>query len=260
MVSLTFSPAEVTKRRERITSFISAQVEAAGVSDVVIGLSGGLDSSLTATLASEALGPEAVHGYSFPARVTSEETKNDAAALADHLDINYTEIEIAPLVDTVIEQSQLGDVSDQTRGNASARIRSVLSYAIANEQNRLVLGTGNRSEALVGYFTKYGDGAVDCHPIGNLYKCQVRQLARAVGVPERIVEKPPSAELWADQTDEEELGITYDVLDPILALHVDGPLSVAATAATVGCSADTVREVDRLVRNSTHKRHIPPSP
>jgi NAD+ synthase len=140
------------------------------------------------------------------------------------------------------------------------RVRAVCNYYLANRANRLVLGTGNRTEALVGYFTKYGDGAVDCHPIGNLYKLQVRQLARHVGVPDDLVDKTPTAGMWVGQTDEEELGIGYDVLDAILALRIDGPLSQTATARELGIDEGTVEHVEGLVARSEHKRHTPPAP
>jgi NAD+ synthase len=123
-----------------------------------------------------------------------------------------------------------------------------------------VLGTGNRTEALVGYFTKYGDGAVDCHPIGNLYKQQVRQLASHVGVPAELVEKTPTAGLWAGQTDEGELGLDYDTLDAILALHVDGRVPAESTADLAGTDTETVERVRGMYQRSAHKRAAPPAP
>lgn len=260
MVDLRFSATELADRRNRITSFISEQVAAAGVEGVIIGLSGGLDSSVTAALAVKALGSGRVHGLSLPAAVSADEHRSDAERLAHDLGISFDEIEIEPLVEDIVSVTPSDDVGRVPRGNARARIRAVLSYTLANEENHLVLGTGNRSEALVGYFTKYGDGAVDCHPIGNLYKCQVRQLARELAIPEGIIEKPPTAELWESQTDEDELGLSYDDLDPILALHVDGPLSVAATARTLDCPVETVEHVADLVDRSAHKRTLPPTP
>lgn len=260
MVSLRFSKRELADRRMRIVDFIAAQIETAGSNGALVGLSGGVDSSLVASLAVEALGQDAVLGISMPAAVSAPRHRDDADRLADELGIPYATVDVEPIVEAVDAGFPDGEMSEFARGNARARTRGVMSYAIANEQDRLVLGTGNRTESLVGYFTKYGDGAVDCHPIGNLYKCQVRQLARAVELPENIVEKTPTAELWEDQTDEGELGISYDVLDPILALHVDGPLSVSATAETVGCEVETVERVDALVAQSAHKRALPPSP
>jgi NAD+ synthase len=145
-------------------------------------------------------------------------------------------------------------------GNVRVRTRGVLNYFVANAEARLVLGTGNRSETLTGYYTKYGDQAVDCNPIGNLYKRQVRQLAAYIGVPEDLVEKPPSAEMWVGQTDEEEMGLSYDLLDAILVLHVDGPLSTSATANTLDIDESTIDRVDELYARSEHKRHMPPAP
>jgi NAD+ synthase len=130
----------------------------------------------------------------------------------------------------------------------------------ANSRDAVVLGTGNRSEAQVGYFTKYGDGAVDCLPIAPLYKGQVRQLARHVGVPEDLAAKTASAELWTDQTDEGELGLDYDTLDSILALHVDGPLSVSATAAELDVGEHLVERIREMYDRSAHKRQFPPGP
>ena len=260
MVSLRFSDAELDTRRAQITSFMSDQVEAADTDGVVLGLSGGIDSSLTAVLAVEALGAESVFGLSLPAAVSAEQHQSDADRLAEQLGIHYDVIDIEPIVHTIDEAFPDGSMGTFARGNARARVRAVLNYALANDENRLVIGTGNRTEALVGYFTKFGDGAVDCHPIGNLYKCQVRQLARAVGVPDDIIEKSPTAELWEDQTDEEELGIAYDTLDRILALHVDGPFSASATADAANCSVATVERVVQIVTTSEHKRRVPPTP
>src|SRR5699024_5352192 len=173
-------------------------------------------------------------------------------------------------------------------GNVRVRTRAVCNYFVANRQDRIVLGTGNRTEALVGYFTKFGDGAVDCNPIGNRYKVQVRQLAsalgvpgdggvdgnpvghlyqgqvrqlaRELGVPDDLVDTPPTAGMWVGQTDEGELGMGYDLLDAVLALHIDGPLSAAATARELGIDEERVEDVETLVVRSAHKRTMPPAP
>ncbi len=260
MTSLRFSTAELEGVRERITGFIEAQAAAAADGEAVIGLSGGIDSSLTATLAVEALGPDSVLGIAMPAAVSAERHRSDAAELANDLDIPFETVEIEPIVEAVADAYPRGELGTSAHGNTSARARAALLYAISNEEERLVLGTGNRSEALVGYFTKFGDGAVDCHPIGNLYKCQVRQLARHVGVREAIVEKTPTAELWADQTDEGELDLAYDTLDTILALHVDGPYPREATAEVAECTVEAVDRVTHMVETSAHKRRMPPTP
>ncbi len=260
MIDLRFSEDELATRHEHIVGFVREQADAAGVDGAVLGLSGGIDSTLTAHLATEALGPENVHGLILPAIVSSEDNMSDAERVATELAMPHDVIEIEPIVDSILATYPEAEGDHEAVGNARARVRAVVNYLVANHENRLVVGTGNRSEAAVGYFTKYGDGAVDCHPIGNLYKVQVRQLARHVGVPDDLVEKPPTAELWADQTDEDELGLTYDTLDSILATHVDGPLSVDATARHLGVEPETVEHVRALFEASEHKRNPPPAP
>ncbi|WP_254861822.1 NAD+ synthase [Halovivax gelatinilyticus] len=260
MLDLRFSEDELATRREHIVGFIRDQTDAAGVDGAVLGLSGGIDSTLTAHLATEALGPENVHGLVLPAVVSTTDNMSDAERVAKDLGVSHDVIEIEPVVDALLAAYPEAEGDHEAVGNARARIRAVFNYLVANHENRLVLGTGNRSEACVGYFTKYGDGAVDCHPIGNLYKQQVRQLASHLGVPDDLVEKTPTAELWADQTDEDELGLTYDELDAILATHVDGPLSVEATVRLSGLDRETVERVRALYEASEHKRNPPPAP
>ncbi len=188
MIDLRFSEAELEAQREHIVSFIEDTVVQAGADGAVLGLSGGIDSSLTAFLAVEALGPDDVRGLVLPSRVNRDDNMSDAERVATELGIGYDVIEIEPFVEEL--QAALPEVADDrvAVGNARARFRGVLNYAVANHENRVVLGTGNRSEALAGYYTKYGDQAVDCNPIGNLYKTQVRQLARLVGVDRGTVE------------------------------------------------------------------------
>lgn len=259
-VELAFSDAELEAHREHIAAFISDVVSRAGAEGAVLGLSGGIDSTLTAHLAVEALGESGLHGLAMPSEVNPEESESDARRVARDLGIEYDVIDIEPVVDAFETAYPAGSDDKVALGNVRVRTRAVLNYFVANHENRVVLGTGNRTEAMAGYFTKYGDGAVDCHPIGNLYKGQVRQLARHVGVPEDIVTKTPSAEMWEGQTDEGELGLDYDALDAILALHVDGPLSTSATVRTLGVDEAAVEHVDSLVTGSEHKRRVPPAP
>jgi NAD+ synthase len=260
MIDLQFSEAELDTVHDRITTFIADTVREAGANGAVLGLSGGIDSTLTAYLGVDALGKENFRGLVLPGTVSSEQNMSDAERVARDLDIPYDIIEINPIIERFV--AALPEVKDDhvAVGNTRARTRAVLNYLLANHENRIVLGTGNRAEAAVGYYTKYGDGAVDCHPIGNLYKQQVRQLARHMGVSEDLAAKTPTAELWEDQTDEGELGIDYDTLDAVIALHIDGPLSVAATGRAVGCDEAVVREVMTLYKRSAHKRAVPPAP
>lgn len=258
MVELALSEDELTRRRDRICSFIESTVDTAGVDGVVIGISGGVDSATVAMLAAEALGPDSVHGLILPAAPTAESSLEDAYRVAETAGIEYDEVDVEPMVEAIAEPYP--EASTLAKGNARARVRAVYNYLVANEEGRLVLGTGNRSEILTGYFTKYGDGAVDCNPIGNLYKTQVWQLAAALGVPERVIDKPPAAELWADQSDESELGVGYAILDQILALHVDGPLSTQATADTLDVKSETVQQIANRCARNRHKREAPPTP
>ncbi|PSQ29776.1 NAD(+) synthetase [Halobacteriales archaeon SW_10_68_16] len=266
-LDLTLSESESEAYREHITTFIAETVETAGAEEAVIALSGGIDSTLTSHLTVEALGRESVYGLVLPSEVNREANMSDAERVAaELLDIEYDVVEIGSLVDAIREtvpEAMVADDADRRRtavGNLRARLRAVLNYYAANSRNGLVVGTGNRSEAQVGYFTKYGDGAVDCLPIAPLYKQQVRQLARHVGVPEDLAAKTASAELWSGQTDEAELGIDYDTLDSVLALHVDGPLSPSATAAELGLDREVVERVRAMCEHSAHKREFPPGP
>jgi NAD+ synthase len=260
-LDLSFSEAELEERREHIVAFIREQTSVAGTDRAVLGLSGGIDSTTTAYLAVEALGADAVHGLVMPSTVNREANMSDAERVAQDLGIAYDVIEIEPIAEAFYDAYPEGAGDQVAAGNVRVRVRAVLNYFVANHENALVLGTGNRSEALVGYFTKYGDGAVDCLPIGNLYKGQVRQLARDLGVPEDLVTKTPSAGMWKGQTDEDELGMDYDTLDAILALTVDGGVPPSKAAGTLeGVSEDEVEYVRGLYEASAHKRRFPPAP
>ena len=267
-LDLSFSDDELDATRDRITEFIADTAEDAGADGGVLGLSGGIDSTLTAYLTVEALGTDGLHGLVMPSEVNSDGNMSDAERVAEDLGIEYDVIAIEPIVDAFLDASpepieNNAVESDPLRtavGNVRVRTRAVLDYFVANHENRIVLGTGNRSEALAGYYTKYGDGAVDCHPIGNLYKQQVRQLASHMGVPDDLVNKTPTAGMWVGQTDEEEMGMSYDTLDAVLALHVDGPLSKTATARELDIDLELIDNVEALVVRSAHKREMPPAP
>ena len=260
MIDLRFGDEELTAQRDHIVSFIQDVVDDAGADGAVLGLSGGVDSTTTAYLAVEALGPENVYGLVLPSRVSSESNMSDAERVAEDLGIDYDVVEIGGIVDAIVDSIPDAEADTVAVGNTAARVRGVLNYYVANEENRVVLGTGNKAEALTGYFTKYGDQAVDCNPIGNLYKQQVRQLARHLGAPEELAEKPATAELWADQTDADEMGVGYDVVDAVIALHIEGGVSTVATARELGVEESVVGTVRELYENSAHKRSMPPAP
>ena len=267
--ALQLTETELDAVRDHLVQFIGDRARAAGTDRAVLGLSGGIDSTLTAHLAVEALGPEGLHGLVMPSETNDEANMSDAERVAEDLGIEYDVIEIEPIADAFLDPLPGADPGQRIEadplrtavGNLRVRIRAVCNYYVANAEDAIVLGTGNRSEALVGYFTKYGDGAVDCHPIGILYKGQVRQLASHLGVPEDLVTKTPTAGLWEGQTDEDELGMDYETLDAILALTVDGPFPPsAAVRALDGVTAEQVEWVHELHGQSEHKRHVPPTP
>ena len=260
-VDLLLSESELAARRDHIVEFIADVVDEAGAEGAVLGLSGGIDSTTTAYLAVEALGADGLHGLLMPSEVNADADETDAERVAEALGIEYDVVDINPVVDSFVEAAPGGATDDRMAlGNVRVRTRAVLNYFVANAEDRVVLGTGNRSEAATGYFTKYGDQAVDCNPIGNLYKCQVRQLARQLGVPEDLVTRTPTAGMWEGQTDEAEMGLNYDELDAILALHVDGPFSESATRRTLGVPQEAIERVAELYERSKHKRAMPPAP
>jgi NAD+ synthase len=259
-LDLRLSTTELESRRDRITEFIGSVVADAGADGATLGLSGGIDSTLTAHLAVEALGTDGLHGLVLPSAANDPDTMSDAERVAEELGIESDVIEIEPIAQAVFDAYPAAADDRTAAGNVYVRSRAVLNYFVANHEDRVVLGTGNRTEALTGYYTKYGDQAVDCNPIGNLYKIQVRQLAAHVGVPREYVMRTPTAGMWEGQTDEGELGIDYDTVDAILAVHVDGPLSRAATVRELGVTREQVDAVVDLHEASAHKRAMPPAP
>ena len=259
-LDLRLSESELEATAEHLAAFVEDVVDDAGAEGAVIGLSGGIDSTTVAYLAVEALGPDAVHGLVMPSVANSEENMSDAEWVAQELGIEYDVVEIQPIAEAFFDAFPEAADDRMAAGNVYVRTRAVLNYFVANHEDKVVLGTGNRAEAMTGYYTKYGDQAVDCNPIGNLYKQQVRQLAAHLGAPENLVSKTPSAEMWSGQTDEEEMGLGYDTLDAILALNVDGPLSKAATVRALDVEEAHVERVVDLYERSAHKRAMPPAP
>lgn len=241
--------------RRRIVEGLRAFLDKTGLKGFVLGMSGGVDSSLTAALAVEAVGPEKVRALLMPELgLSSPEGIRDAEEWAKALGIRYTLIPIngflKPLSGIPWRRSETAVM------NAKPRIRMLLLYDLANSEGLLVLGTGNRTELLLGYFTKHGDGACDLLPIGDLYKSQVWQLAEHVGVPERIVKKVPSAELAPGQTDEGEMGLSYRMADVVLHLCVDKG-QPPERAVEAGIPRSTVERVLARLKANEHKRKPP---
>ncbi len=245
---------------DRLAEFVRGMVSSASAEGVVLGVSGGVDSAAALALAVKALGSDAVLALILPdSSVTPVEDVEHAHMLVERFNVSYKTIDIKPIVDAYLAAS--GEMPDRkSLGNLRARIRMSLLYLYANMENRLVMGTGDRSEILIGYFTKYGDGAADMHPLGCLYKSQVRRLALHLGVPREVAFKPSSPRLWPGQMAEEELGLSYDEIDLILYALFDLGLKPEEAAAATGLEIWKVRKVLELHEASRHKREPPPVP
>ncbi|MBI5355592.1 MAG: NAD+ synthase [Candidatus Aenigmarchaeota archaeon] len=238
----------------KIQAFIKRKVKESRSKGAVIGLSGGIDSSLVCFLAARALGRKRVIGISLPDSASSPRDMQDAKGLAKLLKIRHKTHSIAKIVkafDAAVKRDK------KSLGNLKARIRMCVLYSYANSLGYLVLGTGNRSELLSGYFTKYGDGGVDALPIGSLYKTQVWEMSRELGLPKGIIEKAPSAGLWKGQTDEKEMGIKYADLDRILHLMTEKKMPIGKISKNINVSKSVVSRAAKMVSRSKHKLSMP---
>jgi NAD+ synthase len=251
--------------RRVISGFIRGQLEQAGFERCVLGLSGGIDSGLVAYLVAEAIGPERLLCVLMPYRTSSPASRADAEAIVAALGCPSDLVEITPMVDAYFGRDGVAggggaealDATPVRRGNFMARMRMSVLYDRSVTFGGLVVGTGNKTESLIGYTTLFGDGACAFNPIGDLYKSQVRQLAAAVGVPTQVIAKAPSADLWPDQTDEAEGAFSYPVLDRILYWRIDRRRDTDELVE-MGFDRALVERVERLVATSEFKRQVPP--
>jgi NAD+ synthase len=238
-----------------VLSFLRHHFKETGRRGFVLGMSGGLDSSLVAKLCADAIGPGKVLGLSLPERSGGTD-EADARSWAKQLGIGFRVTDIGPIVDSIAKRLKVPKTDRVGLGNVKARARMIALYQVAHAEERLVIGTGNKSEIALGYFSKFGDGGVDFQPIGDLYKTQVREMARNLGLPRKILEKAPSAGLWRGQTDEGELGMTYEELDRIL-LGIELKLDAEEIAERADADVKQVLHVERLVAANAHKRKAP---
>lgn len=264
-------PPPVKDARQIITQFILRRVEMAKASGVVLGLSGGLDSAVAMTAAASALGPDRVKPVFLPYDDLSSEDLRYAEMASSSAGCELETIDISPVVDSIPIEA-----GGMVKGNIQARSRMIVLYAVANRENRLVLGTSNKSELMLGYYTKFGDGASDLNPLGDLLKTQVRHLAVELGIPAEIISRPPSAGLIRDQTDEGELKLPYPILDQIIRGYLQS-MTVERIIRDIDYTTATEVEMERagfkpplktedvdsiisIIHGSMHKRNTIPIP
>jgi len=240
--------------RQMLVGFVRDEVHKVGVKKAVLGLSGGIDSALVAFIAAEALEPENVHAICMPYKSSNPESEAHARLVADACGVNFDVIPITSMVDSYFDM--FPDADNMRRGNKMARERMTILFDHSALLKALVLGTSNKTELLLGYGTLYGDMASALNPIGDLYKSQVWKLSETMGIPGVVIEKQPSADLWAGQTDEEELGFTYRQVDELLVSMVDQRLNRRELIAK-GFDAPFIDSIYSKIQNSHFKRRLP---
>jgi NAD+ synthase len=241
--------------RRVIGQFIRGQLRQAGFDRAVLGLSGGIDSALVAYLTAEAIGASKLLCVLMPYRASSPASRADAEEVVRRLGSASEVVDISPMVDAFFADDL--DAAPLRQGNVMARQRMAVLYDRSVTWGGLVVGTSNKTESLIGYTTLFGDSACAFNPIGDLYKSQVRQVAAAIGVPDQIIRKAPSADLWPDQTDEIEGGFSYPELDRLLFWRIDKRRSIDEVAA-LGFEREMIERVDRMVAGAEFKRQVPP--
>jgi len=251
MVPLAINAEKVS---EILEESIRQKLNESGFKRVVLGLSGGIDSSTVAYLVKRALGAENVFGINMPYRTSSQQSADDAQLVASGLGINFTTIEITEMVDAYF--NRYPDANPLRRGNLMARERMVILYDQSSLLKALVLGCGNKTELLLGYCTLHGDTACAMIPLGDLYKTQVRALARYLGVPETIIQKVPTADLWPGQTDEDELGFAYEEVDKLLYFMIEKKYTLEELKE-IGFSESFINEVSGKIKKAQYKRCLP---
>ena len=240
--------------RKMLVDFLRDQIHNAGFTKAVIGLSGGVDSAVSAYLSAEALGKENVFVVLMPYASSSPESKADAEMVVKDLKVHSEVVDITPMVDPFITTQHIKD--NVRRGNVMARMRMIVLYDRSLQHNALVVGTSNKTETMLGYGTLFGDMACAVNPLGDLFKSQVWQLAEALGVPRKIIEKKPTADLWQDQTDEGELGFLYSDVDRLLYYMIDERRR-DDELAVMGFEKNFIAKIKKRVKQNQFKRRLP---
>ncbi|MDP8202571.1 MAG: NAD+ synthase [Candidatus Tenebribacter burtonii] len=246
---------DLNNQIELIIEFIRKQLFQAGFNKIVVGLSGGIDSSVTAALSVKAIGKENVFAVMLPYHSSHPDSLIHAIEVAESLDIKYEIVNISQMVDAYFKNFA-PEADILRKGNRMARERMCVLYDRSAKNKALVAGTGNLSEIMIGYCTQYGDSACAFEPIGHLYKTEIYKLAEILKLPESVIKKKPTADLWEGQTDEEEMGITYKELDEILFQLLDEKRSEKELISTFG--KDKIHKVKGMIQSSEFKRIMPP--
>ena len=241
---------------KNLMDFIRYETNKIGIKKGVIGLSGGIDSATSAYLTAKALGSDNVLAVLMPYKTSSTDSIEDANRIVANLNIRSKTVEITEMVDTYLEREENKDMSDIRKGNVMARVRMIILYDESARDNALVIGTGNKTEILLGYTTLFGDSACAINPVGDLYKTQLRELARYMGVPDEIINKKPSADLWIGQTDEDELGHKYEDIDNYLYQMLDEK-KPAAELIKAGFDMSFMQSINDMISKNEFKR-LPP--
>lgn len=251
----SFDPNEVV---EKIINFLQNFSKKHGIKKFVVGLSGGIDSSTTLKIMVDAFGEKNVLALIMPHKgITTREDLQDAYMVVDRFSVDYYVLEIADICGTIRHRlTPFIEIDKKVYGNIMARTRMLILYAFANAMRAVVVGTSDKSEYMIGYFTKWGDAAADIFPIIDIYKTQLRIIAKEIGVPEKIIKKPSSPGLWLGQTAEKELGITYETMDPILFAIHELEIQIENIKTIEGIDPVIFDKVIGMINTTEHKRKI----
>lgn len=258
MISLQNLSIDCDETSKKVIQFIQNSIETTKLEGVIVNVSGGIDSAVTLDLAVKALGPEKVTAITIPERdVTPESDITDVMLHCKQLNLTCNTVDITEILRVIRDIMPGYDITDRiTTGNIRSRLRMIVAYHHANTQKRLVLGTSNKTELLTGFFTKYGDGGVDLMPLGDLWKYNIKELAKYLKIPNNIIKKPPSPGFYKGHTDEDELGMSYDNIDLILYGHESG-FTIKEITSETEIAENEVRRILSKVKANQHKRRLP---